>query len=150
MCDVSAATGNVPATIGSALPVAEHPADLQYLYPCLPIQEGVPKYMKMRKQKEAEAAAMRQLREKMQKMRGEHEQAWADEWWNLAGLCYEYGKGVEADQLEAVKWYRKAAEQGDITAQFHLGLCYEYGKGVEADQSEAVNWFQKAADMHKR
>ena len=28
------------------------------------------------------------------------------------GLCYDYGTGVEKDGREAVKWYRKAAEQG--------------------------------------
>ena len=27
-------------------------------------------------------------------------------------VCYENGQGVEADVNEAVKWYRKAAEQG--------------------------------------
>ena len=28
------------------------------------------------------------------------------------GLCYEKGKGVPQSNEEAVKWYRKAAEQG--------------------------------------
>lgn len=31
--------------------------------------------------------------------------------YNLA-LCYEYGKGVEKNKSEAIKWYRKSAEQG--------------------------------------
>ena len=30
------------------------------------------------------------------------------------GFCYANGKGVEQDQAEAVSWYRKAAEQGDV------------------------------------
>ena len=29
------------------------------------------------------------------------------------GLCYEYGRGVEIDKTEAVKWYKKAADLGD-------------------------------------
>ena len=38
------------------------------------------------------------------------------------------GKGVPKDDLEAVRWYRLAAEQGDAEAQFFLGLMYEEGK----------------------
>jgi TPR repeat protein len=37
------------------------------------------------------------------------------------GFMYAYGKGVRQDAAEAVKWYRKAAEQGDPHAQFILG-----------------------------
>ena len=32
------------------------------------------------------------------------------------------------DQAEAVKWYRKAAEQNYGSAQYHLGLCYHNGE----------------------
>ncbi len=31
----------------------------------------------------------------------------------LLGVIYEIGRGVTKDESEAVKWYRKAAEQGD-------------------------------------
>ena len=30
----------------------------------------------------------------------------------LLGVMYDHGKGVLEDDKEAVKWYRKAAEQG--------------------------------------
>jgi TPR repeat protein len=30
---------------------------------------------------------------------------------------YENGDGVEQDSAEAVRWYKKAAEQGDADAQ---------------------------------
>lgn len=43
--------------------------------------------------------------------------------------------------VEAVKWYRKAAEQGYADAQYMLGLCY----CVEQDKPESVKWLQKAA-----
>ena len=39
---------------------------------------------------------------------------------------------------EAVKWYRKAAEQGDANAQNRFGYCYEYGEGVAKDLAKAV------------
>ena len=31
---------------------------------------------------------------------------------------------------EAVKWYTRAAVEGDAEAQRMLGICYEYGRGV--------------------
>jgi len=39
--------------------------------------------------------------------------------------------GVMGDKgyVEAVKWYRKAAEQNYAEAQSNLGLCYEKGQG---------------------
>jgi len=50
------------------------------------------------------------------------------------GLRYEQGKGVAKDQVEAVKWYRKAAEQNFAPAQNNLGVCYELGQGLAKDQ----------------
>ena len=49
------------------------------------------------------------------------------------------------DLSEAVKWFRKAAEQGDASAQEGLGDCYRNGLGVPRDLSEAVKWYRKAA-----
>jgi len=54
---------------------------------------------------------------------------------------------VAKDEVEAVKWYRKAADQGYAAAQFNLGLMYEYGRGVAKDEVEAVKWYRKAADQ---
>ena len=52
--------------------------------------------------------------------------------------AYENGEGVAKDDVEAVKWYRKAAEQGDAYAQHNLGLAYSYGSGVVKDYVEAA------------
>lgn len=30
----------------------------------------------------------------------------------MLGSCFMYGTGVAKDQVEAVKWFRRAAEQG--------------------------------------
>ena len=46
-----------------------------------------------------------------------------------------------------MKWYRKAAEQGDVEAQHNLGLMYYNGEGVAEDNAEAVKWFRKAAEQ---
>ena len=60
-----------------------------------------------------------------------------------------YGKGqdVTQDYAEAVKWFRKAAEQGVAAAQFNLGIMYDNGLGVTQDYAEAVKWFRKAAEQ---
>lgn len=48
---------------------------------------------------------------------------------------------------EAVKWFHKAAEQGDATAQYYLGYCHENGYGVSQDYNEAIKWYTKAAEQ---
>ena len=57
---------------------------------------------------------------------------------------YYLGSGVQQDNTEALKWFRKAAAQGDATAQNSLGVMYERGQGVPQDYTEAVNWYRKA------
>ena len=42
---------------------------------------------------------------------------------------------------------RKAAEQGDATAQSFLGWMYAKGQGVPQDYGEAVRWARKAAEQ---
>jgi TPR repeat protein len=57
------------------------------------------------------------------------------------------GQGVPQDYAEAVKWYRKAADQGLAEAQYNLGSCYAKGQGVPKDLAEMVKWYRKAADQ---
>ena len=57
------------------------------------------------------------------------------------------GKGVPEDDVEAVKWYRKSAEQGNADAQYNLGVCYKHGIGVPKDDAEAVKWYLKSAEQ---
>ena len=56
--------------------------------------------------------------------------------------------GVAKDKAEAVKWFRKAAEQNVADAQFSLGVCHANGRGVTKDDAEAVKWFRKAAEQN--
>lgn len=46
---------------------------------------------------------------------------------------------------EALAWYRKAAEQGDVEAQARLGVCFDEGIGVMKDPIEAYKWFNLSA-----
>ncbi len=69
-------------------------------------------------------------------------------WCNI-GNDYYYGKNNKPqDYVQAVEWYRKSAEQGNMRAQYNLGLCYECGYGVDKSLSEARFWYQKAADQN--
>jgi len=67
------------------------------------------------------------------------------------GAVRQYNMGVvsmEREEYEnAVRYFRKAAEQGHAPAQNNLGVCYENGKGVEKDVYEAVKWYRKAAEQ---
>lgn len=63
------------------------------------------------------------------------------------GVRYYYGDGVPQIYSEAVKWFRKAAEQGNANAQYNLGVCYENGDGVPQNYSEAVKWYKRAAEQ---
>ncbi|KAI9348461.1 hypothetical protein DFJ73DRAFT_433325 [Zopfochytrium polystomum] len=55
--------------------------------------------------------------------------------------------GVEMDYTEAVRWHRKAAEQGHAWGQKDLGHRYSRGEGVEQDFAEAARWYRKAAEQ---
>jgi len=46
-----------------------------------------------------------------------------------------------------VEWFRKAAKQGNVGAQFNLGRMYENGLGVDKNDSTAVEWHRKAAEQ---
>jgi uncharacterized protein len=68
------------------------------------------------------------------------------------GRRYNKGEGVAKDQVEAVKWYRKAAEQNLPIAQYNLAVCYNRGAGcrdgVAEDDVEAAKWYRKAAEQN--
>ena len=64
---------------------------------------------------------------------------------NNKGVMYYKGEGVTQDYAEAVKWYRKAEEQGSSNAQFALGMCYYHGRGVSTDMLEAKKMVSKGS-----
>ncbi len=63
----------------------------------------------------------------------------------------QYGLGSffqvgPVDYAEAVRWFRKAAEQGDPDGEYYVGTAYDSGKGVPEDKVQAVKWYRKAAE----
>jgi uncharacterized caspase-like protein len=59
---------------------------------------------------------------------------------------YRLGQGVAASSADAIEWYRRSAEQRNISAQEWLGKIYVTGLGVARDYPEAIKWFHRAAD----
>jgi hypothetical protein len=93
----------------------------------------------------------------------------------LLGHAYQTGFGVPKDMTETASWYarageartsndgdattqpapkdfvqamdlyRKAAEQGDRSAELYMGLAYDLGQDVPKSAMEAAQWYRKAA-----
>ena len=57
---------------------------------------------------------------------------------------YHQGEGVTKNDVESVKWYRKAADQGDAMAQFNLGSMYANGYGVVQNYVVSHMWLNLA------
>lgn len=67
---------------------------------------------------------------------------------NTLGNAYTNGLlGLRQDYAEALKWYRRAGDQGFAPAQFNLGLVYELGRGVPVDERQAFKHYLLAAEQ---
>jgi hypothetical protein len=53
---------------------------------------------------------------------------------------------VNRSFTEAVRFYRKAAEQGDVRGQSNLGFAYSLGLGVTRDDTAALKWWRTSAE----
>ena len=60
----------------------------------------------------------------------------------LAGEYFE-----KKEYKQAFTWYMKAAEKGNVYAQFNLGIMYHLGQGVSQDEEQAFIWYEKAAQQ---
>ena len=74
----------------------------------------------------------------------------------LIGLLFDFNSrgatqwvreevGDDFAEAEAVRWYRRAAEQGHANAQYALGLMYHIV--LKSDPVEAVRWYRRAAEQ---
>ena len=59
------------------------------------------------------------------------------------GWMFRKGLGTSANNDEAMKWYRMAAEAGDPVGKFDLANLY----GVRGENIQAIEWYQQAADQ---
>jgi TPR repeat protein len=67
---------------------------------------------------------------------------------HLLGQVYTLlGRDMPGNPAEALKWFRKAAEQGDVDSQINVGITYFAGYNVPQNYAEAAKWFRRAADQ---
>jgi GAF domain-containing protein len=62
---------------------------------------------------------------------------------NALGLRYFQGdekNGIRQDEVEAFRWFSRAAEDGSLQAQAKLGFLYWSGRGVPKDLKKAYFW----------
>ncbi|MFT4955146.1 MAG: localization factor PodJL [Brevundimonas sp.] len=60
---------------------------------------------------------------------------------NMALYLFD-GVGGDRSQVQAVRWFRQAAERGLTDSQYNLGRIYEQGAdGVAANAGEAYKWY---------
>lgn len=62
------------------------------------------------------------------------------------GNAFENGIGTNIDYSKAMKWYKRAANEGDIESMFNIGVFYFTGRGTNIDKCQAFSWFKKASD----
>ena len=60
------------------------------------------------------------------------------------GVDIQGGQKMEARPEEAVKWFRMAAEKGDIGSAEMLGVMFGVGRGIPRDPRESLAWFRRA------
>lgn len=64
----------------------------------------------------------------------------------LLGWMYDRGEGAEQSDFLALKWFKRAAIQGETRAQAFIGARYLMGgKEVEVNYPKALYWLHRAA-----
>jgi len=63
------------------------------------------------------------------------------------GALHQHGLGVPRDDLEASRWYRRAAEQDHREAAKRLALINFAGDYMWTSKLQAVTWFRRAAEL---
>lgn len=63
------------------------------------------------------------------------------------GLAYDiHAQNTQDDFFNAMEWYKKAADSGNIAATLNIGILYLHGKGVLQDEAKAFELIRQAAD----
>ena len=62
------------------------------------------------------------------------------------GVKFLEGKDVDQDFKAALRWFEKAAAQGNVSAMEQLGFMQERGLGCEVDVKSAKAWYERAVE----
>ncbi len=71
--------------------------------------------------------------------------AYTGSWEAMYWLGWMYEKGGAQDPQQAILWYARAAEAGDVRSQQHLARMLKEGEGVPAPQPEAAGRYYRLA-----
>jgi TPR repeat protein len=63
------------------------------------------------------------------------------------GNLYRFGLEVTQDFVIAAEWFKKAADQNQISAQEALGVMYRNGQGVDKNNTESYRLIKLSADQ---
>lgn len=114
--------------------------------PMLKLEEGKPLDLSqlMGKQRktfgEVVAEQIDSIRYKAEKGNADYEYLYA--------ACLENGWGVDANALQALTWYKKAADQKQKASYNAIGNIYRLGLGIKPNEKEAFRWFQMGAEAN--
>ena len=61
------------------------------------------------------------------------------------GVLFTNDEFITPDYEQSVYWYKQAARQGHVLAQYNLGHQYLTGTGVNRSETTAMSWWLKAA-----
>jgi len=68
----------------------------------------------------------------------------ADAQYALANI-FQKGTNVARHPKHAFYWYRRAAKQGNLCAQYKVWMAYLFGDGTEVNNKEAEKWLRRAS-----
>ena len=67
----------------------------------------------------------------------------------MLGHCYAQGEGVPQSWVDAVLWYRLAADKSHAEASYRLAECYEKGLGVPVSRERAMKLYKGLIEDHR-
>ena len=62
------------------------------------------------------------------------------------GVLFEYGRGVQQDDVQALQWYEKSAAQGFPAGLYRLAVLLDNGWGQAVDKKRAFKLYKSAAE----
>jgi TPR repeat protein len=61
-------------------------------------------------------------------------------------MCLQKGEGVSRDLKGETHYFKLAADQGYVIAQFNYGICLQNGEGILKDVTTALKYFKLSTD----
>jgi len=61
---------------------------------------------------------------------------------------FQKGIHVQKNTNHAFYWYQRAAQQGNLLAQYNVWFAYLTGEGTQVDAQQAEKWFARASSKN--